>query len=331
MGDSQRYRLEQKLRQNQMLGLIFGGLVKNLECAAGKVSQDFVKSTGQEISDLFDQKLYPLAGKLDYIAQARIKQSEELETKTKADIEDLLNNADQKTKQTLESINEVRQKALSDLKGTIGKTDAYLENRINQISLVVMETLKYAQEIGSDFTPEGFREKLIKPTLAEINDLEDKLFQDANQLVDKIDEAIDGKLELIRNELKKHLNHALPGPFDKCRQRLKIAWKLGAMLSDIELYQLNECYELSKLNENTPIDDVLKIYGQLQLNAARMAALVKNAPELKRWAIQDWLKYGVICEFWRDTIESYDTTNSLVLEPHNQQRLLTGKGNDQNS
>lgn len=309
-----------------MLGLIFGSLVKKLECAAGRVSQDFVKSTGQEISDLFDQKLYPLASKLDYIAQARIKQSEELETKTKTDIEDLLNNADEKIKQTLESINEVRQAALE----TIGKTDAYLENRINQISLVVMETLKYAQEIGSDFTPEEFHRKLVEPTLAEINDIEDKLFQDANQLVDKIDEAIDGKLELIRNELKKHLTHALPGPFDKCRQRLKIAWKPGAMLSDIELYQLNECYELSKLTENTPIDDVLKIYGQLQLNAARMAALVKNAPELKRRAIQDWLKYGVLCEFWRDTIESYDT-NSLVLEPQNQQKLLTGKGNDQNS
>ena len=64
-----------------------------------------------------------------------------------------------------------------------------------------------------------------------------------------------GKLELIRNELKKHLAHALPGPFDECRQRLKLAWLPGARLSDIELYELSECYELSKLNENTPILD----------------------------------------------------------------------------
>lgn len=96
------------------------------------------------------------------------------------------------------------------------------------------------------------------------------------------------------------------------------------MLSDIELYELSECYELSKLKEDTPIDDVLKIYGQLQLNSARMAALVKNAPELKRRAIQDWLKYGVLCEFWRDTIKSYVYTAPLLLEQQLPQRLLTG-------
>lgn len=115
----------------------------------------------------------------------------------------------------------------------------------------------------------------------------------------------------------------MPGPFDKCRQRLKIAWKPGTMLSDWELYELSECYELSKLNENTPIDEVLKTYGQLQLNAARMAALVKNAPELKRRAIEDWLKYGVLCEFWRDTIKTYASTAPVLLEPQmSQERLI---------
>ena len=59
-------------------------------------------------------------------------------------------------------------------------------------------------------------------------------------------------------------------------------WKFGSRISDIELYQLNECYELSKLNEKTAIDEVLKVYGQLQLNAARMAALARNAPKLKK-------------------------------------------------
>lgn len=318
-----------------MLGFIFGGLVKKLERAAGNVSRDFVKSAGQEVGQLFDEKLYPLADKLDYMAQERIKQSkgdiEELERKTKADIESLLNNAHGKAKQALEEVDQVREAAIRDLKETIGQSDAYLENRINQVSLVVMEALKYAQDIGSEFTPQEFNKRLVEPTLAEINVLEEKLFQEANQIVDKIDEAIDGKLELIRNELKKHLAHALPNPFDKCRQRLKIGLKPGARLSDIELYELSECYELSKLDENTTIDEVLKIYGQLQQNAAMMAALVKKAPELKRRAIQDWLKYGVLCEFWRDTIKSYDSTAPLVLAPQKPQRLLTGKGDDQNS
>ncbi|MBD1928748.1 hypothetical protein H6F74_21210 [Trichocoleus sp. FACHB-90] len=296
-----------------MLGWIFGGFIKKLERASKDVSQDFVKSAGKEISELFDEKLYPLADKLDYIAQNRIKQAkneiEELETKTIGDIESLLNQTDEKVKYALENINQVRVAALRDVRETIGITDTYLENRINQISLVFMEGLT----LGTT------------AIFTEINFLEEKLFKDANQLVDKIDEAIDGKLEQIRNELKKHLAHALPNPFDKCRQRLKIGLKPGARLSDIELYELSECYELSKLNEKSSIDEVLKIYGQLQHNAAMMAALVKKSPELKRIAIQDWLKYGVLCEFWRGTIKTYDSTDPLLLKSEKSQQFFTGK------
>ncbi|MBD2772991.1 hypothetical protein [Iningainema tapete] len=298
-----------------MLGWIFGGFVKKLERAAKEVSQDFLKSSSKEIGYLFDTKLYPLADKLDYITEERIKQAiegtEKLESKVKADLEFLLDKADDKVKHNLEKIDEVREEALRDLRETIGQTDAYLENRINQISLVVMAALHSTQEI-------------TKNSLVEIHVLEDKLFQDANLIVDKIDVIIDGKLELIRNEFKKHLSHALPNPFDDCRRKLKIGFKPGGMLSDIELYELSECYELSKLNENTPIDEVLKIYGQLQQNAAMMAALVKKAPELKRRAIEDWLKYGLLCEFWRDTMKNYDVKDTLVLDKP-VQKLLKGK------
>jgi len=299
-----------------MLNFLFKGLVKKLERSAKEVSRDFVKSTGKELGDLFDEKLYPLADKLDYIAKKRIKQAiddtEKLENKIKADIDSLLDHADEKVRHNLEKIDQVRETAIRDIRETIGQTDIYLENRINQISLAVMEALNSTQDIANN-------------TLTEINGLEEKLFQDANQIVDKIDEAIDGKLELIRNELRRYLAHALPNPFDKCRQRLKIGLKPGARLSDIELYELNECYELSKLNENTSIDEVLKVYGQLQQNAAMMAALVKKSPELKRRAIQDWLKYGVLCEFWHDTMKSYNYTDSLVLEHENPQRFLAGE------
>ena len=129
-----------------MLGLVFGGLVKKLKRAASDVSDDFVKSAGQELSYFFDQKLDPLADKLDYIAQKRIEQSkveiEKLETKIKADIEFLLNNVDEKASKQIEHINQVREAAIKDLRETIRQTDAYLENRINQMSFVVMKALR---------------------------------------------------------------------------------------------------------------------------------------------------------------------------------------------
>lgn len=291
-----------------MLDFFFRGLVKELENSARDVSRDFVKSTGNEVRDLLDD----IAGKLDYIAQKRIKQSIDASRELKVEIEALLDNADGKARQTLEAIDRVREDAIRDLRKTIGETDTYLENRIDQISLVVMEALNSTKGI-------------TETTLKEINLLEDKVFQDANQIVDKIAEEMEAKLEQIRNELKKYLAHALPNPIDKCRQKLKIAWKLGGMLSDWELYELTECYELSQLNENTSIDEVLKTYGQLQLNAVRMAALVKNAPELKRRAVEDWLKYGVLCEFWRDTIKTYDSSSPILLEEQMPQMLLTDR------
>lgn len=305
-----------------MLGWIFGGLVKKFERAARDVSQDFVESSGREIDRLFNEKLDPLADKLDYIVEKRIKESkaeiEELEVKFKTDIEFLLNNADEKVRENLETVDLVRQEALRDARETIGLTDAYLENRINQMSLAVMEALAFTQ-VGVD------------RAFAKVEILENQLFQDANYLVDKlinaVDEIIEGKIEKVSMTLKKYLDHPLPGPFDKCKQRLNIHWKFGSQISDIELYRLAECYELTKLNENTPIDKVLEIYGQLQLNAARMAALVRNAPALKRIAVEDWIKYGVLCEFWYDTMKSYDS-NLPMLMPEMSAKLLISEDNN---
>ncbi|BAY24053.1 GUN4 domain-containing protein [Calothrix sp. NIES-2100] len=293
-----------------MLGWIFGGFVKKLERSAKKVSRDFVKSSSKEINDLFDKQVYPLADKIDYIAKKRIQQTEKLEAQFIADIETLINNAEQKIQKNLQEINEIRESAIRDVRQTVGEVDAYLENRINQISLTVMRALSQTEEI-------------TQIIFEQVNILEEKLFQDTNYLIDKINEDIDGKLELISNELKKHLAHALPNPLDKCRQRLNIGLKPGAMLSDVELYQLTECYELSKLNENTSIDEVINIYGQLQLNAARMAALVKKSPVLKRRAMEDWLRYGLLCEFWSNTMENYAHTENYLLEPQQPQKFLT--------
>jgi len=290
-----------------MMGWLFGGLIKQFEGAAKQV----VRESSKEIADLFDDKLYPLADKLDYIAQERInhaiERTEELESKVKADIEHLLNTADDKVKNNLDKIDKIREAAIKE---TISQSNFYLENRINQMTLAVMQAISFSQSS-------------IENSLEKIENLENKLFQDANQIVDKICEFIDGKLELIRNELKKYLVHGLPSPLDKCRQRLKIAWKPGGLFSDVELYELSECYELNKLDEKTSIDEVLKIYGQLQQNAAMMAALVRNSPELKNRAIKDWIKYGLLCKFWRSIMNSYDFNNHLILENYYTQKILT--------
>ncbi|MBC5797346.1 hypothetical protein H5968_19860 [Sphaerospermopsis sp. LEGE 00249] len=286
-----------------MIGWLFGGVVKKFERAAKEV----IKEGSQEISNLFDHKLKPLADQFDYVSQQRLQDMEDLETQTKVDIENLLNHANDKVKGNLEEINKLREQVIKDSQQTISQTNFYLENRINQLSLAVMEAIA-----GVD------------SSLQRVENLENQLFADASQLIDKIDEAIDGKLEFIRNELKRHLHHVLPNPLDKCRQQLGIGWKFGGSISDMQLYKLNQCYELSKLNENTPIDQVLETYGQLQHNAAMMAALVRKSPELRRRAIEDWMQYGLLCEFWRSTITDYSKPEQLKLQGNYSQQMLKG-------
>jgi hypothetical protein len=288
----------------KMIGWLFGGVVKKFERAA----KDVIKEGSQEISNLFDYKLKPLADQFDYVSQQRLQEIEDLETQTKVDIENLLNHANDKVKANLQEINQLREQVIKDSQQTISQTNFYLENRINQLSLAVMEA------IGG-----------VDSSLQRVENLENQLFVDASQLIDKIDEAIDGKLEFIRNELKRHLHHALPNPLDKCRQQLGIGWKFGGSISDMQLYKLNQCYELSKLNKNTSIDQVLETYGQLQHNAAMMAALVRKSPELRRRAIEDWMKYGLLCEFWRSTIADYTQQEQLKLQASYSQQILKGQ------
>lgn len=288
---------------SKMLGWLFGGVVKKFERAA----KDVIQESSREISNLFDHKLKPLADQFDYVSQQRLQEIEDLETQTKVDIENLLNHANDKVKANLEEINQLREQVIKDSQQTISQTNFYLENRINQLSLAVMEAIAN-----------------VDSSLQRVENLENQLFADASQLIDKIDEAIDGKLEFIRHELKKHLHHALPNPLDKCRQQLGIGWKFGGCISDMQLYKLNQCYELSKLHENTPIDQVLETYGQLQHNAAMMAALVRKSPELRRRVIEDWMKYGLLCEFWRSTIADYDQKDQLKLQGSYSQQMLKG-------
>lgn len=313
-----------------MLGYIFGGFTKKLKYSLKDTSKYFAEKNRKELSKLFDEKIFPFAERLDYIAKKRIGQTfdglEELESTTKDDIEDLLSKADKKVQDNLQIIDNIRKDSIRDIRKTLGTADYYLENRLNQITLAVMKTISSINTLEDKVNQDI--NQIIDKLSYNVDNLEEKLFQDANQIIDKIirnvNELIEGNIELVRNEFKKNLAHGLPNPFDKCRQTLKLGMKPGLMLSDIELYELNQCYELGKLDENTQIDEVLKIYGQLQLNAARMVSLVRNAPELKRRAIQDWIKYGVLCEFWLNTLQTYSLKDNLPTSSQVTLNLLTG-------
>lgn len=283
-----------------MLGWIFGGLVKKLERSTKKVERDFV--------DRSAKKLNKLANNIDYIVAKRtdkvMNRIESLENQTVQDINKIIDQADEKVKENLREIDRIRRETIEEVNQTIKQTDYYLENRINQISLVVMESIVEAKDLIRD-----------------VELLENKIFNDASFLIDQIEEIVDKTLEQVRGELRRHSAELIPNPFDPCRQKLGLGLKLGFQLSDIEYYRLIECYELTKLIPTTPVQTIIETYGQLQLNAARMVALTRKAPELRKFAVEDWLKYGVLCQFWSNTIKIYDSTELEIESSPSQQQL----------
>lgn len=89
---------------------MFGGVVKKFERAA----KDVIQESSQEISNLFDHQLKPLADQFDYVSQQRLQEIEDLETQTKVDIENLLNHANDKVKANLQEINQLREQVIKD-------------------------------------------------------------------------------------------------------------------------------------------------------------------------------------------------------------------------
>ncbi len=227
----------------------------------------------------------------------------------------LINKVDKKYKEnlslTFDEINRAREEAIVGLRTITSQVDQSLENRINQISLIIMKTLTEFIEIAEEFTPDAFRTRLVEPALKEINNLKAEFFKDLDKKIDKffdradkfrdqVDQMLMGTLEEVRNDLiRRREVHAIPNPLDPCRKKLNISSKRGIELSDIELYRLIECHELAKVNENTPLEQIIETYAQLQLNAIRMASLSRKAPQLREIVIRDWVKYGMLCEFWK--------------------------------
>ncbi len=160
----------------------------------------------------------------------------------------------------------------------------YLENIINLIALVGMEIV-INQQTG-------------------INQLEKKIEDSVKHLIEKTEHINQRNFREMRKELSNCFTQFWCSPFDKCKQRLGVPFKPGFLLTDGEVYQLHECYQLQKLTPNTPIDEVIKIYETLQQNARIIAVLESTEAQLQKQAMADWLKYSMLIDFWHDTIIS---------------------------
>ncbi|MDJ1182533.1 coiled-coil domain-containing protein [Roseofilum casamattae] len=188
---------------------------------------------------------------------------------------------------TINAIDQARERTISDIRSVVGEVDAVLEKRINQVAILVMEVITFAIEIADRFSPEAFREKLVKPTLEEIKFLEKEFFQDLGKQVDHffdraedLEQLVDQRQTAERTEIRRGLNQPSG--------------------NDIQVYNRMKSEALASLNETTSIQVIVETYGQLQLESWRTVAIFRNAPALKQDLLEEWVKYGRLCGLWQD-------------------------------
>lgn len=203
-------------------------------------------------------------------------------------------------KKTFEEINHACAEAILGIRAAIGDIDKSLENRITQIALILMETLKKAQEISNCFTPGAFKTKLIDPTFDRLDKLEDKLYQDLDQIIDKLAVLFHVTITDVKTQLLTGLT-TFVNPKSGIRKRRFVPVRV-INLTDMELYRYMTWLELEKINkiisDNGSVESIIDSYLQLKINASRMNFRARSLgiTELQNICLRDWVKYGMAIE-----------------------------------
>lgn len=88
--------------------------------------------------------------------------------------------------QAMQSIRAILDSIFEDVRQIIGDVNDYVRDRIDQVGVIIADSLDRVRDIVSDFTPQNINENLVQPALQKIGDLQKQLFDDINELLDKI-------------------------------------------------------------------------------------------------------------------------------------------------
>jgi len=192
---------------------------------------------------------------------------------------------------TFDKIDEAREKVKLDVKEVLGETDRIFERRIDQISDTLKETISGICEIAENYSPELYMTKLVDPTINKLNNLEKEIFSDFDQRI----EFIFNNAEKFRDQL----DGMITGTLEEVRYEYRKLGNLYGVRSEIEIYRKMELESLKKLNDDEiSISGIIDVYGQLELNAIRLAAVARKAPSMRKQALRDWVKYRLLADFW---------------------------------
>lgn len=179
--------------------------------------------------------------------------------------------------------------------------------------------IQEAARMADRFSPEELEEHLIKTSFDRLDQLEKKLFQDANLVidrvavkidgtVDKVDCAIEGQRRDLRNDIVERLLRLIETPSTKekvCAEEhdLKITFNPFSDRTSIrnarndELYDFNKCIIKKDITFNTKTDKILARYSALAGLAAEYRCIERRG-DPDRYT-RDWLYFRERAQIWK--------------------------------
>jgi hypothetical protein len=196
-----------------------------------------------------------------------------------------LDNVIDKTSEELQELVQQVFNGLSDLEAKIERlTDKFFQN----LSVLIKD----------------IKTNLVDPIVKAVFDLEGKIFQDIDKLLDKLFNFFSGTIQEFKDYLLQVLN-PIPNPFDPCRQQLGLATTPGLKMTHVDLYNLFECQQLLRLEDSaTKVKEIQEIYATLQLESFKMTCLGRGSPNFQQLYMRKWLEYGQLFEIWKEFNDS---------------------------
>lgn len=321
-------------------------LIESGADGAQDIARGFAQGVREEFEPamdyLFDEKLYPLsdriAGQLESVASASIERTEAsalavlksgredllaIEEAFFDDIDDLVENVDEASRTFMRDlfheINRARAEAIVGARTVIADSDIAMERRIDQLALVMMETLAKAEHIANT-APETFFTELVQPAIQEVSALEEQFF---DHLVE-FEAIVACDLTGIRKQFDDTMRETIGlVPFSRagkqcidcgglfryrCHPCCNVALQRRLNSNDppmnsVEQYRFTRCAWAERMTLGASIQDILDHYNQLELLANQRycyARSFNNSSGAMTEAKEDVLEAARAYRLWKE-------------------------------
>lgn len=171
-----------------------------------------------------------------------------------------------------------------ELSNLAERLDETIDNLFRNITIALQDIKKY----------------LIDPVVSAISELERKLVEDINKLLDKVFDFFSGTVQEFKDDISRGTSLLIPNPFDFCRQATGTSLTPGPRLTPADVFNLYECNQLRRLEDpTTKVQEIAETYASLQLQSFKVTCLGRGSPAFQDIYTKKWIKYGQLYDLWQ--------------------------------